>query len=223
MLPSEKVPTEQEFYSTVDRILQHSEYRSLRNLFSDLFEKAKDFIGKLIGNILKKTFSNLQNASKISDNISEIFIIIALLILVCIIIVIIVKVSKTFERRKKIKEILGEKIDEGTTPKSLRAKASAFEKDGDFRQAIRYGFISILLLMHNKSLLYLDETETNDEIYTYLKNNKFSGLEKMKYVMDFFNSSWYGHKSCSAENYLKWYERLNLLWGEVIEHEIKNK
>ncbi len=223
VLLSEKFPDEQQFESTVNRILQRPDYRYLKNIFSDIIEKVKDSIARWIEGLLNSTFSTLQNASEISGNLSKIFIIIALLILVGIIIAIIVKTSRAFEKRKKVKEILGENIEEGTTPASLRARASAFERKGDYRQAVRFDFIALLLLMHNKNLLYLDEAKTNEEIYSYLKKFNFTGLKVMKHMMDLFNSSWYGHKTFSGGNYMNWTEKLNLLWDEVVEYEAENK
>lgn len=219
MLLSEKIPSEQEFDSTVNSIILRPEYASLRSFFSDLFQTIKDSIRNWILEFLKRSFSNIENESKISDNLSNIFMIIGLLVLVAIVIAIILKTSKAFERKTKVKEILGEKIEEGTSPSSLRAKAIRFEKEGDFRQAIRYDFIAVLLLMHNKSLLYLDETKTNEEILGYLKKNKFTKIMLIKEMVDCFNFSWYGHKSCDKEIYNKWSENLKQLWNEVMHYE----
>jgi hypothetical protein len=133
VLLSEKFPDEQQFESTVNRILQRPGYRCLQNIFSDSIEKIKDTIARWIESLLNLTFSRLQNASEISGSLSKIFIAAALLIMAGIIIAIIVKTSRAFEKRKKVKEILGEKIEEGTTPESLRARASSFERKGDYR------------------------------------------------------------------------------------------
>jgi hypothetical protein len=223
ILLSENFPDEQQFESTVNRILQRPGYRYLQNVFSDIIEKIKDTIARWIESLLNSTFSTLQNASEISGNLSVIFITAALLIMAGIIITIIVKTSRAFEKRKKVKEILGEKLEEGTTPESLKARASSFESKGDYRQAVRYGFIALLLFMHNRNLLYLDDTKTNEEIYSNLKKLNFKGLKVMKLAMDLFNSSWYGHKTFNSESYIGWTEELNLLWNEVVEYETENK
>jgi hypothetical protein len=77
--------------------------------------------------------------------------------------------------------------------------------------------------MHNRNLLYLDETKTNEEIYSNLKKLNFKGLKVMKLTMDLFNSSWYGHKAFNRESYTGWTEELSLLWNEVVEYETENK
>jgi hypothetical protein len=217
------VPTEQKFDNTVKEILQGAEYRHLKNGFRDIIDKIKETISQWLWWFLDKTFSNLPSPGSISNRVSTAFLIAGILILLAIVVVVVVKISKTLERKNRVKEILGEKIEEGTTPNSLRGKAAAFEKEGDFRLAIRFDFIALLLLMHGKNLVYLDETKTNEEIYNYLKKEDFKALSLYKYLGDNFNSSWYGHKLFNRDTYGAWNNTLNSLWNEVINHEAKAK
>jgi hypothetical protein len=216
------IPSNKEFDSTVNKILQGSEYKHLKNSLLDFVQKIKELIIQWIQKVISKTISNIPDQDAISDNLANIFMIIGLLLIFIIVVLIIVKVSKTFERKTRIKEILGEKINDKTTPSSLRHTAVSFEAEGDFRQAIRYEFIAILLLMHEKNVLYLDETKTNEEIYKYLKKNKFPRLSVFKSLINDFNSSWYGHRLCDNENYEKVTQSINLLWNEVLDYEEKS-
>jgi len=168
-------------------------------------------------------FSNMGNMTSISGTLSTVFIIIGLLAIVTIIILIVIKFSKTFEKRTRIKEILGEKIEEGTTPNSLRLKAETFAKEEDYRQAIRFDFIALLLLMHDRNILYLDETKTNEEIYNYLKKNDFSQLVLFKALINDFNANWYGHKVWNNGLYKIYKDNVSLIWNEVIYNENKNQ
>jgi hypothetical protein len=217
------VPTEKDFDSTVKEILQRAEYKHLKNGFRDVIDKIKETISEWTWRLLEKTFSSLPSPSSISNKVSMVFVIIGILILLAIIVVVVVKLSKTLERRNRVKEILGEKIDERTTPNSLRSKASVFEKEGDYRLAIRFDFIALLLLMHEKNLVYLDETKTNEEIYNYLRKEGFEARSLYKYLGGNFNSSWYGHKLLSKDSYSAWSNSLNSLWNEVINYEAKIK
>jgi SMC interacting uncharacterized protein involved in chromosome segregation len=215
------IPTNKEFNSTINKILQGSEYKHLKNNITDFITRIKDEISQWIQKIINKTISNIPSQDAVSDNLANMFIIIGLLLIFIVVVLIIVKVSKTFERKTRIKEILGERIHDKTTPSSLRNKATSFVAEGDYRQAIRYDFIAILLLMHEKNILYLDETKTNEEIYKYLKKNKFSGLLVFEYLTDDFNSAWYGHRLCNKETYGRFFDNINLLWNEVIAYEEK--
>jgi hypothetical protein len=136
---------------------------------------------------------------------------------------IIIKVNKTFDKKARVKEILGERIDGKVTPSSLRNKGLGFTKSGDFRQAIRYDFIAVLLLMHEKNLLYLDETKTGEEIYYYLTRNKFELVVIFKKLVNIFNSSWYGHKPSNQKLYDEWNSIIELIWNGVISYEEKSQ
>lgn len=215
------ISSSQEFDSTINKILKGYKYKHLKNPLLDFILQIKDNISRWIMKALKKAFSNIPSPESVSDNLANIFIIIGFLLIFTIVVLIIVKASKTFERKKRIKEILGEKIDNRTTPSSLRILAASFSAKEDFRQAIRYDFIAILLLMHEKNIVYLDETKTNEEIYIYLKKNKFPNLSVFEYLVNDFNSSWYGHIRCSKETYDKTFQNINLLFNEVLVYEEK--
>ncbi|MBZ9687226.1 hypothetical protein G9F72_012910 [Clostridium estertheticum] len=216
-------PSNKEFDTTINKILQGSEYKHLKNNLLDFITKIKESISQWIVKIIKKTISNIPSPDSVSNNLANILIIIGLLLIFVIVVIIIVKVCKTFERKSRIKEILGEKISNKTTPSSLRSTAKVFGEKGDFREAIRYDFIAILLLMHEKNIIYLDETKTNEEIYQYLKKNKFTIFSIFEYIINDFNSSWYGHKVYNRETYDKALKSINLIWNEVIAYEEKNK
>jgi len=216
-------PSKSEFENALHKILLQPEYKRLRLGLGDYIQMLKDYIAKGIVNILKMLFSNMGNMTSISGTLSTVFIIIGLLAIVTIIILIVIKFSKTFEKRTRIKEILGEKIEEGTTPNSLRLKAETFAKEEDYRQAIRFDFIALLLLMHDRNILYLDETKTNEEIYNYLKKNDFSQLVLFKALINDFNANWYGHKVWNNGLYKIYKDNVSLIWNEVIYNENKNQ
>jgi hypothetical protein len=213
------IPSKNQFDDTVHNVLKRTEYTHLKNPLKDFMDKAKESLKETLLKWFKKNFSNMDNAAAVSDKLSTIFMIIGILVIVTIIVVIIVKVNKTFERKRRVKEILGEKIDDRTTPSSLRQKASNFREAGDLRQAIRYDFIALLLLMHEKNLVYLDETKTNEEIFKYLRKNSFDRVDIFKRISDIFNSTWYGHRIADEDNYKAWSNSIALLWNEVIKYE----
>lgn len=217
------IPTESVFDETIEGILSRPEYRHLKGGFLDFIQGIKDFINEWIMKMLDRAFSNLSNAPAISDRLSTIFMIIGLLIIIAIIIFIIVKMNKTFDKKTSIREILGEKIDEGITPRGLRSRGEGFIKKGDFRQGIRYDFIAILLLMHEKNLLYLDETKTGEEIYNYLRKNKFEMSAHFKKLVKIFNSSWYGYKPFNQRLYDEWNSTMDLIWNGVMDYEEKGQ
>lgn len=213
------MPSKSEFEKGVYNIVQSPGYSHLRNGVSDFINKIKEGLTKWLTEFLNKIFNNVDKASVYSEELSTVFIIFGILIIAAIIIVIILKINKTSERKRKVKEILGEKINENTTPNSLREKALNYYENGDVRQALRYDFISLLLLMHNNKIIYLDETKTNEEIYSFLRKNNFNMLKNFKVLIDSFNLSWYGNKEIHEESYRVWNSNINLIWNEVVKHE----
>ncbi|AZO95441.1 hypothetical protein [Halocella sp. SP3-1] len=215
------IPSKHEFDNVISKILSRNEYRHLNKHLSDFINKLKEKIAYWI-------FKKLENANwdispSIPEKLSTFFIIIGILLIMGIIILVLVIINKGFERARKVKEILGEKIDENTTPKSLRNRATGFQEQGDFRQAIRYNFISLLLLMHEKRVLYLEESKTNYEICQLLQENNFPEVSIFQDLVILFNLSWYGHQKCPQETYENWLDDFNLVWNEVINYEKKNK
>lgn len=217
------LPTKVEFENKANSILNRAEYKHLKNGLTDYIDRIKEAISNWIIEMLKKTYFKLSPSSSVPEKLSTIFLIIGILLFMAILIIVIVRITKTFERKAKVREILGEIIDEKTTPNSLRSKGADCLKVQDIRGAIRYDFIALLLLMHESSIIYLDETKTNKEIYNYLKKNSFSKLSELEALINLFNASWYGHKNLSFEDYNRWDANINIMWNEVVNYEEKNK
>lgn len=214
---------QQQFNDTVNSILQRNEYKHLKNGLRDLIDGAKEALEKWILGVLQKTFNNLDNMPQISNKLSIVFLIIGIILFTALIGFILIKLDKAFEKKRKIQEILGEKIDSTTTPYTLKDKGDKFALGGDLRLGVRYSFIGLLLLMHENNLLYLDEANTNEEIYDYMRKNKYGSLKELSYLIEIFNISWYGHKEVGMNAYEKWHTVLEALWNEVTGNEKKGK
>lgn len=215
--------TQTKFDDTVDNILKRPEYKTLTSGITDLIDKIKQYLMEKVADLFSKAFKNVKPSAALADKVSTIIIIITILLIAAIVILVIVKINKKLNKKARIKEILGEKIDENDTPETLKEKAKKFQEQGDYRQAIRFDFISLLFLMHTKSIVYLDQTKTNDEIYNYLKNSNFSNLEKFNILIKVFNFTWYGHNSSSKEMFENWENNIDTIWNEVIKYEEKGK
>lgn len=214
-------PTWEKFDNTVNKVLSKPGYKHLSGGFPDLINKIKEGLKEKIEAFLNAFFSNISDTPKVSEGLSNIFLIIGLLILIIIIIFIVVKINKIRDKKVKISEIFGEKLDEDTSPESLRVKAMEYNSRGEYREAIRYEFIALLLSMHEKGLLILDETKTGDELYQFLRKNGYGKISAFKVLVNIFNSSWYGRKKYDLELYKKWEYSFNLIWNEVTSNEEK--
>lgn len=212
-------PSKTDFNNAIDRILEGIEYRHLSNGFRDLIDRIKGSLGQWLSRGLNRIIGNEVPSQGISDGLSTLLLTLGILAILALIIVIIVKISGVFEKNNKIKEILGEKITKDTTPMGLRLKASKYMAEGDYRQAIRFDFIAILLLMHEKAIIYLEDSQTNLELYNTMKRNGFSGFSLFHKISDYFNYIWYGHKSFNEEDLTQWRREFEAMWNEVMKYE----
>jgi len=215
--------TRTEFDSAAERVLSRPEYAHLKSGIQDMIEKVKETIGEWLRRLLEGAFSSLSHASTVPKSLATVFLIIGLLIFLAIVVFITVKASRTFSRKAAVKEILGERIEAGTTSAGLREKAAGHMKNGEIRMAIRYEYIALLLLLHENNLIYLDETKTNDEIAGYLEKDEIIPMSVFRNLVRTFNASWYGHKSMQSTNCEKWNSDMNLIWGRVIEIDEKSR
>lgn len=217
------IPPKPEFDDTVHRILRRAEYGHLNNRLRDFLDSVKEAAGRWLLGLLDRLQFDRPRAPVISEGLSTVFMIAGLLLFLAVAVLLLVHAGRGLEKKARVREILGERIDERTTPGSLRKKAAAFLAEGDGRQAVRYDFIALLLLMHEKGLLYLDETKTNQEIYRYLDRNGFSMLRAFQELIGTFDSAWYGHRPCPRESYDAWNGRLGAVWNGVMAFEKKDK
>ncbi|MFW6022090.1 MAG: hypothetical protein ACOCQW_01040 [Halanaerobiaceae bacterium] len=211
------IPQQQQFEKTVNQIINSTEYSHLRNYLRNLINNIK----KSLTEWLYETLSNINwgVSPSISNNLSTIFIILACILVIAVIVLVVVSISGGFENKHRVREILGQKIDDKTTPDSLKEKSVHYKKMGENREAVRYSFIALLFLMHQEGIIYLDKAETNKEIYNQIKEKNFSGIKQFEELIKIFNSVWYGHKRCPEELYEIWDKNLNLLWNEVNGNE----
>ncbi|WP_026476869.1 hypothetical protein [Alkaliphilus transvaalensis] len=214
------IAAKSEFDHIVKEILESPRYRHLGNGRENGLDELRKWLVDWLSRLLERLSSNEMEISPVvADRLSVLALIIGLVFITTIVVFIAVKLNKTFEKNDRVKEILGEKIDDLTTPNSLRAKAEEIQLQGDFRLAVRYDFIALLLLLHRSKIIYLNEAKTNEEIYRCLIEGNFKSLEEIKWLINTFNSVWYGLNTFTENQYKDWNHQFNRLWNEVLKDE----
>ncbi len=212
--------TFQNFEKVIKDIVNSPEYSHLRikeeGLFKSLYQRLLEWFREHILNALEGD-GYIAGDGKLISSLFIVFIIVAV---IALIIFVLFKTNINYGSRPK--DILGEKIHGYTTPISLRERAEEALNKGDYREAVRLQYIALLLLLHEVKLLYLEDSMTNYEIYIKLKNNDFHSLDNMAYVMEVFNSVWYGNKKITSLDYEGFKERNQVLWNEVNKSEEGN-
>lgn len=94
---------------------------------------------------------------------------------------------------------------EELTADSALAAAQNLSQGGDYRSAVRYLYLSALLLLEERGLLVYDRTRTNRE---YLRSvSGYPELEtSLRFVVEVFDRVWYGYQPLEDRDY-QFYER----------------
>ncbi len=211
----------EEFDRVVSKILNKAEYRYLQKDYVDIVERIRNTIREWLEALLEKLFNMENKLNTSSFGISNGIVIIGLILLVIFVIILFLSMKKAVGKNKKIKTIFGEEISSTTTAEGLRNKSREFKNHGDYREAIRIGFISILLKMNENNILYLDETKTNEEMAKILKNSNFKYTGLFQGLTYLFNEAWFGHKEIHEYEFSLWEGKMDELWNGVLSIENK--
>lgn len=88
--------------------------------------------------------------------------------------------------------------------------AETLSKEGDYRSAVRYLYLSALLILDERGLLYYDRTKTNREYLRKVAGNpKIAGL--LVEVINVFDRVWYGFQPVDEETYQRYAARVREL------------
>jgi hypothetical protein len=95
--------------------------------------------------------------------------------------------------------------DEVLTADTALKRAQELSRGGDNRSAVRYLYLSALLLLEERGLLGYDRTKTNREYLLSVRD--LPELEtSLRYVVEVFDRVWYGYQPLDAQDY-QYYER----------------
>jgi hypothetical protein len=104
----------------------------------------------------------------------------------------------------------GEAAGEVLTSEAALQRAQSLSSEGNYRNAVRYLYLSALLLLDERGFLVYDRSKTNLEYLHTLKET--AGLAgPLKAVIDLFDRVWYGYESISAGAYQDYVEYINEL------------
>jgi hypothetical protein len=100
--------------------------------------------------------------------------------------------------------------DEPVTANTALERAENLSSQGDYRTAVRYLYLSALLLLDERGLLYYDRTRTNREYLRDL-NSQPQIAVLLRSIIEVFDKVWYGFQPLSAETYQLYAEQVNQL------------
>ncbi|MFZ5879340.1 MAG: DUF4129 domain-containing protein [Chloroflexota bacterium] len=99
---------------------------------------------------------------------------------------------------------------EPITAEQAFARAQSLSRGGDYRSAVRYLYLSSLLLLDERGMLRYDRSKTNHE---YLRSvaGQPELAEPLREVVDVFDNVWYGYHSVDEESFQHYSRRVEEL------------
>ena len=89
-------------------------------------------------------------------------------------------------------------------------KAQQLSSGGDYRTAVRYLYLSSLLLLDERGLLRYDRSQTNREYLRSVANHPHLA-NPLRRVIDVFDRVWYGYQPLTQDDYTRYAEQVNKL------------
>ncbi len=99
---------------------------------------------------------------------------------------------------------------EALTSETALQRAGSLSQGGNYRSAVRYLYLSALLLLDERGLLRYDRSRTNRE---YLRSVSASPalVSPLRAVIEIFDRVWYGFESIDAQTYQEYVKRVDEL------------
>ena len=98
---------------------------------------------------------------------------------------------------------LGEDMDANSEPITAEqafARAQSLSRGGDYRSAVRYLYLSSLLLLDERGLLRYDRSKTNHE-YLRSVEGQPELAKSLREVIDVFDNTWYGYHTLDEDSF----------------------
>ena len=96
------------------------------------------------------------------------------------------------------------------TSKGALQRAQTLSGQGDYRNAVRYLYLSSLLILDEQGLLRYDRSRTNRE-YLRSVSSKPALANPLRDVIDVFDRVWYGYESVDEKTYQSYVEHVEEL------------
>lgn len=195
---------------SLKQILARPEFKSLNQPTNPLNEWLHNLwirLMKWFGDMLQRIFGN-NSISLPSANWSPLAVF-SVAILVLILFFAARSIFADFISEANLNET-GNDPDKALTSSSAFDRAQALSRDGDYRSAVRYLYLSSLLLLDERGLLRYDRSKTNREVLRSVSDSP-ELAQTLHDVIEVFDSVWYGYHSLDEESFSHYSQRVEEL------------
>lgn len=164
-----------------------------------LWQKIQKRIRKILESIFGKVDPN--KTEKYAENIMRIFAVIVIGFVLYFLIKFLLGKDGNFFFSKKNKKlnIANQDLQENIHEINFSESIEKFERQKDYRSAVRYQFLLVLKKLADKKLITWNPEKTNKDYLSELKTKELKmGFKELAYIFDYV---WYGEFEVNEENY----------------------
>lgn len=202
---------ETDIKESIDKILTKNEF-SYNKYKDNILESIGSHIKEVVELIVEKVkkLLNLINMPQqlpefknpITENSAKGLKITGVLIICLIITALIFLLLRNFRISKKLK--IKEDFDLISTlkdPDLMEQQAFEYSKKGEFRFALRFLYLGLLLRLNELNLIKINKSKSNRQYLHELRSIRFEGYELIEELTDDFNRYWYGNRNLDIKSY----------------------
>ena len=170
-----------------------------------LWQKIQKRIKKILESIFGKVDPN--KTASYAENIMRIFAVIIIGFVLYFLIKFLLGKDGNFFFSKKNKKlnIANQDLQENIHEINFSDSIEKFERQEDYRSAVRYQFLLVLKKLADKKLISWNPEKTNKDYLSELKNKELkSNFKDLAYIFDYV---WYGEFEVNQENYIQFKQK----------------
>lgn len=210
---------EQEVTQKIQDILSRKEFTQQNNRPNLIDEMAKNIwniIKKVLRDIMPTSNETTEMGKELSPFASMILKIVGITILASFIAVLLYYVFKNFRFSKSFKEMDDAKLL-SVLKDAERVYQNALElaQKGDYRQGIRFLYISLLIRLNEMNVIKIDKSKTNKQYLREAYESNFLDYELLLQFTYAFNEYWYGKRSIDKDIFDLWDQNYSSIIREV--------
>lgn len=100
--------------------------------------------------------------------------------------------------------------------RQVEGRALSLYEKGDFKQAVRFLYMALLIRFNEMSLIRIHKSKTNRQYLNELFHGGYGDFEVVQAFTGFYNESWYGNKKVDRGHCDYWFEKYNSLLKEGV-------
>ena len=194
------------FSQAMYEVLQRPEYDILTGRAIDYQQVIANAVGRAIINFFERLSLRMPDTPVYNlEAITVIFVIVAALLVLLasmgITYLILIRRGKKAAKDDTMSVIFDDIANKRFTLADLLGNSRKYAESGQFRDAVRYLYIAVLVALHDKNTIKVDRHKTNAQLVQELSLASPSLLNPFVVIVDIFQQSWFGLKDVDESRF----------------------